>query len=104
MFQFVTDAWFTFPLDNFVKHRFRTNSTAATYVYLHQHVHPTLLFDRLTAGRGRLGIQSCLASGADLFSLFPLTRRITPKLAPNELDDYMRDIMTEMWVNFASTG
>lgn len=102
-----SDAWFLAPADELLMNRLVANRDSAdTFVYLFNHKGSATSIDMIAAFMGYslgdtyLGV----GHGDDMFSIFPTAEAIMSHIVPTKEDRFIQETMTEMWVNFASTG
>ncbi|XP_055677261.1 juvenile hormone esterase-like [Lutzomyia longipalpis] len=97
----VSDGYFTSAVDAFLQSRLPENLSSNTFLYLFNHMGDSGFVECFFKDFEKdLGVSHL----DDLIYLFPILKENFFKIIPTEVDDFVRENMVAMWVNFAKTG
>ncbi|XP_034475720.1 venom carboxylesterase-6 [Drosophila innubila] len=99
----VSDGWFVAGIDEYLQMRLHPqhSKVAPTYVYLFEHKGAASFSELFKGGRNDF-YGACHAE--ELQYLFPIGRELFVSAVPTSQDLKLREIMLNLWVNFARTG
>ncbi|XP_031627736.1 venom carboxylesterase-6 [Contarinia nasturtii] len=96
-----TDGWFLEAMDQYLELRLSHENIAPTYVYLFTHKGSASFTEIFKGGQENYwGV----SHAEELQYLFPIADGLFISALPTKEDEEIRKAITQLWVNFASTG
>lgn len=102
-----SDSFFISPTDELLTNRLVTNKDSAdTFVYLYNHKGEITGNDLGAAilGFALEDVDLGVGHGDDSIPIFPFTNTLISNIIPSKEDRLIQETMSELWVNFATTG
>lgn len=87
-------------MDLYLQKRISNEKSGPTYVYLFAHRGSASFTEIFKGGEQFLGV----SHAEELQYLFPIGKELFISALPTKDDIRIREILTELWVNFARTG
>lgn len=87
-------------MDLYLQKRIESSNAGPTYVYLFAHKGSASFTEIFKGGETFYGV----SHAEELQYLFPIGRELFYTAIPTKEDIQIREILTELWVNFARTG
>ena len=99
--QMMSDSWFFQGFIKFLDKRFEQRQNN-TFVYIFNYRGDIAFAEIL--GSGSEAFDYGISHGDDLLYMCPISNIFAPHMAPSEQDEQFRDVMIQIWIDFAVLG